>query len=115
MVEKIGEMIGGEMQLFGVDLWLAPAQNIHKNPLCGRNHEYYSEDPYLSGTMAAGYVKGVQSEGTAACPKHFVANNQETNRNNNISQISQRALREIYLKAFEIMIKESNPWTIMAS
>ena len=112
---KVGKGIGNEVKEFGLDWILSPSMNLIRNPLCGRNHEYYSEDPYLSGTIAAGYVKGVQSEGTAACPKHFIANNQETNRNNNISQMSQRALREIYLKAFEIMIKESNPWTIMTS
>ena len=112
---KVGQGIGNEVREFGLDWILSPAMNLIRNPLCGRNHEYYSEDPYLSGTIAAGYVNGVQSEGTAACPKHFVANNQETNRNNNISQVSQRALREIYLKAFEIMIRESNPWTIMTS
>ena len=112
---KVGKGIGNEVREFGLDWILSPSMNLIRNVLCGRNHEYYSEDPYLSGTIAAGYVNGVQSEGTAACPKHFIANNQETNRNNNISQISQRALREIYLKAFEIMIKESNPWTIMTS
>ena len=112
---KVGKGIGNEVREFGLDWILSPSMNLIRNALCGRNHEYYSEDPYLSGTIAAGYVRGVQSEGTAACPKHFIANNQETNRNNNISQISQRALREIYLKAFEIMIKESNPWTIMTS
>ena len=112
---KVGQGIGNEVKEFGLDWILSPSMNLIRSALCGRNHEYYSEDPYLSGTIAAGYVNGVQSEGTAACPKHFIANNQETNRNNNISQMSQRALREIYLKAFEIMIKESNPWTIMTS
>ena len=112
---KVGKGIGNEVREFGLDWILSPSMNLIRNVLCGRNHEYYSEDPYLSGTIAAGYVNGVQSEGTAACPKHFIANNQETNRSNNISQLSQRALREIYLKAFEIMIKESNPWTIMTS
>ena len=112
---KVGKGIGNEVREFGLDWILSPAMNLIRNPLCGRNHEYYSEDPYLSGTIAAGYVRGVQSEGTAACPKHFISNNQETNRNSNISQVSQRALREIYLKAFEIMVKESDPWTIMTS
>ena len=112
---KVGKGIGNEVREFGLDWILSPSMNLIRNVLCGRNHEYYSEDPYLSGTIAAGYVNGVQSEGTVACPKHFIANNQETNRNNNISQMSQRALREIYLKAFEVMIRESNPWTIMTS
>ena len=112
---KVGQGIGNEVKAFGLDWILSPSMNLIRDALCGRNHEYYSEDPYLSGMIAAGYVNGVQSEGTAACPKHFIANNQETNRSNNISQMSQRALREIYLRAFEIMIRESNPWTIMTS
>ena len=112
---KVGQGIGNEVREFGLDWILSPSMNLIRNALCGRNHEYYSEDPYLSGTIAAGYVRGVQSEGTAACPKHFIANNQETNRNSNISQMSQRALREIYLKAFEIAVKEGEPWTIMTS
>ncbi len=112
---RVGQGIGNEVREFGLDWILAPSMNLMRSPLCGRNHEYYSEDPYLSGMMAAGYVNGVQSEGTAAAPKHFVANNQEANRASNDSRMSQRALREIYLRAFEIMIKESNPWTIMTS
>lgn len=115
LVEKLYSIIAKEMKEKGSDVLLAPGMNIHRNPLCGRNFEYFSEDPYVSGKMGAACVKGIQSLGGSACPKHFACNNQELARTTNDSQVSERALREIYLKAFEICVKEAHPKNIMTS
>ncbi len=115
LVEHLFEKIADELERFDVDVILSPGLNIHRNPLCGRNFEYFSEDPYVSGKMAAAAVRGIQSKGRAACPKHFACNNQEVNRQRNDSRVSGRALREIYFRGFEICVKESHPKNIMTS
>lgn len=115
LVSEVYALLGKEMLARGSDVLLAPGMNIHRNPLCGRNFEYFSEDPLVAGMSAAAVVKGLQSTGVSACPKHFSCNNQETRRTVNDSVVCERALREIYLKGFEICVKTAHPKTIMTS
>ena len=113
--EQVGKALGEETASYRVNVLLGPGLNTKRSPLCGRSFEYFSEDPYLSGKMAAGYVRGIQSTGVSACPKHFAANSQELRRMANDSVLDERTLRELYLTAFEIVVKEAKPKAIMSA
>ena len=115
LVREVGCAAAREVKENNMAVWLAPAMNIHRSPLCGRNFEYYSEDPVLTGTIASAMVDGIQSQNIGAAVKHFACNNKETNRKNSDSRVSERALREIYLKGFEICVKNSQPWVLMTA
>ena len=116
LVERLGDVVGAEMERFGIHLWLAPAINLHRSVLCGRNFEYLSEDPLLAGRIAAAITRGVQTHpGRGVTIKHLACNNQETNRLNSNSRVSPRALRDLYLRAFEICVRQARPAAVMTS